>query len=232
MLYAIINNERKRPEKGLRAKCPYCGEVVLAKCGEINIHHWAHVNNSSCPMSNSETEWHYEWKSYFHECNVEKRVTKKPHGIPIGFISQGNKYKIADIKIGNQVIEIQHSSISSEEIIERNNFYKKIIWIFDCRGKRIYPYGKSFNWKYPSKRILNAFFPDNFLVGAKYKKTLSRNGRYYYNIKKERRIMLLLQINEDCLLEVTQLLDNNHGTYMIGKTHYKYDVIQKLKNLQ
>ena len=39
--FAIVNGEPQEPTKGLKGTCPGCNFPVTAKCGSVNIHHWA-----------------------------------------------------------------------------------------------------------------------------------------------------------------------------------------------
>jgi|TARA_R100000093_G_scaffold71463_3_gene47304 hypothetical protein len=126
MLFAIVDDERKRPEHtGQRGECPGCGGEVLGKCGEINIHHWAHLSGEDCdPWSEPEGEWHLAWKNMFPKEWQEQYIKS----------TFGSEKHRADIKIpGGPVIELQSSSISNEEIKKREKFYNKfsngIIWI-------------------------------------------------------------------------------------------------------
>ncbi len=120
MKYALINGQKTIAEPTLKGKCQYCDSTVVAKCGKINIWHWAHIPKKDCDKWwENETEWHRDWKNYFNIKNQEV----------IHFSEDGEKH-IADIKTDDGlVIELQNSSISFEEIQSRNNFYKNIIWI-------------------------------------------------------------------------------------------------------
>jgi hypothetical protein len=130
MQYAILNGDRAIPAKGLRASCPQCGGEVVAKCGSIVVHHWAHLAADCDPWSEPMTDWHIGWQSLVPSENRE--VTVGAHR--------------ADIKLNDGlVVEIQHSPISAEEIREREKFYKNMIWIFDARdfAERFVQRGKS-----------------------------------------------------------------------------------------
>lgn len=126
MLYAynssgekISPGEADNHEKGY---CPLCSAKLIPKRGKINIWHWAHKRNITNCTVKPETEWHLRWKSYFPKENTEVIMEKK-----------GEK-RIADIVLNNgRVLELQHSSISPEEILDREAFYKKMAWIFDLR---------------------------------------------------------------------------------------------------
>lgn len=123
MLTALQNGIKVLAQKGQRAICPECGAEVLAKCGEINIWHWAHVSRVDCDLwGEPESAWHLNWKS----------------GLPLDWVEvpmaeNGEKHR-ADIRLPNgRVIELQHSSISVTEISKRELFYKKMVWIFDVQ---------------------------------------------------------------------------------------------------
>lgn len=105
-----------KPQKDIIAFCPACKSKVLAKCGSINIWHWSHANTLNCDSwSEPETEWHYNWKTLFPIENVE--------------VKKGNH--IADAFWMGKVIEFQHSTISVEDIKEREQHYGFMIWVLD-----------------------------------------------------------------------------------------------------
>ena len=126
MKFALLNGERKKAVANLKgALCPVCDAEVIAKCGDKNIHHWAHKSNKECPhWWENETQWHRDWKNQFPDDWQEIEHTSKT----------GEKH-IADVKTPNDlVVEFQHSPIKPEEILARNNFYENIVWVVD--GKR------------------------------------------------------------------------------------------------
>jgi competence CoiA-like predicted nuclease len=126
MKFALYGGKKVEAETTLKgALCPVCDAEVIAKCGDKNIHHWAHKSNKECPhWWENETKWHRDWKNQFPEDWQE-----------VIHISETGEKHIADIKTPNGlVVEFQHSYIKPEEILARNNFYKNIIWIVD--GKR------------------------------------------------------------------------------------------------
>ncbi len=123
MLIAVNNeNIRILPQKGKRGFCPYCGNEVLAVCGEINVWHWRHDVTSNCDLwKEHETEWHRKWKDKFPEAWREFIITKN-----------GEKH-IADIRTDSGlIVEFQNSSISSETIRVREFFYGKMIWMINA----------------------------------------------------------------------------------------------------
>jgi hypothetical protein len=105
--------------KGTEAFCPCCQGLVLAKCGVIKVHHWAHKAGIDCDSwYEPETEWHRNWKLHFEPHQVE---------VPIGSHR-------ADIRTDrNLVIELQNSPISPGQIQERERFYKNMVWIVNAQ---------------------------------------------------------------------------------------------------
>lgn len=145
MQYALsINGQRVSATKGDRASCPQCHSDVIAKCGEIVAHHWAHESTLDCDnWWEPESPWHRWWKEGLDPERVE--VTMGPHR--------------ADIQRTNgTVVELQHSQISPEEIMERESFYGDMVWIFDGTNINdgqldLRPKGShvTFRWKHPRK---------------------------------------------------------------------------------
>jgi len=118
MLYAIINGKKTKAQKGLMAICPGCGRDVFAACGEINIHHWRHELKSNCSYFGNETAWHLAWKLLFPEKYTE--IVKGDHR--------------ADVLLpGGTCVEFQNSSITIDEIQNRNSNYDRIIWVFNLK---------------------------------------------------------------------------------------------------
>jgi hypothetical protein len=116
MLYALnAEGTRSTAEPTLKATCPQCKGEARAKCGKIKTWHWAHVAKDCDPWSEPESEWHLGWKSLFPKECCE--VSMGPHR--------------ADVKINGTVIEFQKSSISPDEIAERESFYGDMVWVLD-----------------------------------------------------------------------------------------------------
>jgi competence CoiA-like predicted nuclease len=124
----ISTGKRLAAEKGLQAICEMCAGPLVAKCGKIMIHHWAH-NASPCTDTWKEPEspWHREWKSNF-PIEWRERV----------LIDQetGEKHR-ADIFVPHKglCIEFQHSQISVDNIELREKFYKKLIWVVNAENQ-------------------------------------------------------------------------------------------------
>lgn len=129
------------------ANCPLCLLPVRAKCGPIVTWHWAHVGRDDCvPWAERDTAWHQDWQALVPEFRRE-------------VIFDGHR---ADIVTNDKtIVELQHSTISVDDIHARETFYGRMIWIFDI--ERAYNEGRfdvrrrdgyvSFRWKHPRKTI-------------------------------------------------------------------------------
>ena len=122
MKFALIGSKKEEATKGAAGLCQFCNSELIAKCGEIKIHHWAHKSKHNCdPWWENEGEWHRAWKNKFptkwqeiihHDENGEKHI--------------------ADIKTDTDlVVEFQHSFLKPEERRSRNAFYTKLVWVVD-----------------------------------------------------------------------------------------------------
>jgi hypothetical protein len=131
MMYAInAGGERIAPERQQDALCPGCRQPVIARCGDINVHHWAHVSGCECdPWHEPETQWHIKWKMQFEEQSRE--VVLPPHRADICAT------RVDTDRQARTVIELQHSPIEPAEIKERENFYfaacSDMRWVIDAR---------------------------------------------------------------------------------------------------
>lgn len=128
MKFALINGVKTEAAKGLTGTCQCCGGVVIAKCGQFKIHHWAHKSLKQCdPWWENETDWHRQWKSYFPVSNQE-----------VIFISPTGEKHIADIYLPDKkcVIEVQSYQIKPEEMKSREDFYNVMIWVVNgCKNE-------------------------------------------------------------------------------------------------
>ena len=116
--YSLSSTHREALDIG---ECPCCSSELIAKCGEVYIHHWAHKKKCDDHWWENETEWHRNWKNEFPSDWQEVIHRDKT----------GEKH-IADVKTSEGwTIEFQHSYLKPEERRSRNHFYKKLIWVVD-----------------------------------------------------------------------------------------------------
>jgi len=123
MQYALVNGKSTEAFKGGKGFCTGCKESVIAKCGSVKIHHWAHVSLKQCDSWwESETLWHRAWKAHFPDQHCE-----------VSFYDEKLKeFHRADLHTSNGItIEFQNSSISVDEIQSRECFYPKLIWVLN-----------------------------------------------------------------------------------------------------
>ena len=120
MKFALVEGERREAQPGLSGKCQHCGGVMLAKCGEINVWHWAHRGTRICDgWWEPETEWHRTWKDQFRSEWQE---------IP-QWSDNGEKH-VADVKTDRgMVLEFQRSHLRKEERESREIFYQNMVWV-------------------------------------------------------------------------------------------------------
>ena len=165
-MYANQSGERVAATPAQKASCPSCDGNVISKCGDIKIWHWAHEVSDCDPWSEGETLWHREWKERFPEDCREVTMHHYIHGHGekgFGVLGQENCHR-ADIKTDTHVVEFQHSSISGDEIRERETFYHlckgyEMAWVIDVLEyheniELRYRYSNktaSFRWKWPRK---------------------------------------------------------------------------------
>ncbi len=122
MKYALVNGEKATASKGVKGFCRYCGSELIAKCGEVKVHHWAHKGKLNCDSWwENETDWHRTWKNYFPE-DWQEVIHKDKNG----------DRHIADVETPEEwVIEFQHSYLNPEERRSRIAFYSKLVWVVD-----------------------------------------------------------------------------------------------------
>lgn len=121
MQYALLNGAKTEAFKGGKGICIGCGKNVIAKCGAIKIHHWAHGVAAKCDSWwENETIWHREWKEQFPTDAREVNF----------FDGELQEFHRADIyTVSGVTIEFQNSPISIKELQARERFYPQLIWV-------------------------------------------------------------------------------------------------------
>jgi competence protein CoiA len=122
MKFALINGRREEAQPNLAAACPVCNSLMVAKCGEVKLWHWAHHGSRLCDhWWENETEWHRTWKGRF-PTDWQEVVQRA---------ESGEKH-VSDVKTDRGwVIEFQRSYLKPEERRSRDMFYPKLIWVVD-----------------------------------------------------------------------------------------------------
>ncbi|MBO9459229.1 hypothetical protein [Labrenzia sp. R5_0] len=128
MLYAWIDGVKRPPiAKGERTTCRECGGVLTSVIPAKNVKHWRHKAGDCDRWSEPEGPWHLGWKEKFpEECRE------------IGLYDEtAGEWHRADVLCGANtpnatVLELQHSSISEQERMEREAFYSqkhRMFWL-------------------------------------------------------------------------------------------------------
>lgn len=134
MLFALDHNNQRvyieETKSNQNYYCPYCGEELIVRKGDVRVHHFAHKNRECIDTwqkdgSYNMSLWHNEWQNCFPKINQEIKL------------SQGNIMHRADVLVNRTVIEFQRSSISINNFNNRNQFYTqlgyRVVWLFDLR---------------------------------------------------------------------------------------------------
>lgn len=188
--------------------CPSCGSPLLQRKGRVRKHHFSHQPNYICTDSWEReydmSAWHYEWQNRFPENNQEV------------LLAWGDTKHRADVLIGRTVIEFQHSSMSSTQFNNRNNFYQslgyKVIWVFDMIepfiNERITCFDeeecKYCQWVRPRKTL------DNFDV-------INGQVELFFQIRDD---------EEDCLIKVTEVSSLGFEEFKTSKGFSKEQFMQ------
>jgi competence protein CoiA len=131
MKIALVDGCRHEAEPGLSGKCQGCGSVMMPKCGERRVWHWAHRGEQHCDRWwEPETEWHRNWENRF-PADWQEVIHRADNG----------EKHVADVKTAQGlVIEFQHSYLKPDERRAREAFYSPLIWVVDgLRRKRDKP---------------------------------------------------------------------------------------------
>lgn len=167
--------------------CPICNEELSIKATKsVAVKaHFAHKRNSQCidDWNHDMSEWHLNWQKRFpSEC---REVVIENNGI---------KHR-ADVCIGKNVIEFQHSPLSSEEFKKRNEFYTscgyEVVWVFDAERKIKNPYDdysldptkscfSEFVWKRP-KETFSKGIQNKVSIFLEYTTTITPLDKKYEN---------------------------------------------------
>lgn len=122
MRFAFVNGKRQKAQPGLSGECPGCRGPVIAKCGEVRDHHWAHKGHYQCdPWRENKGDWHRAWQDAFPD-DWQEVICRAD-----------DKWHVADVKTARDcVIEFQHSYLKPEDRRARDAFYPKLAWVVDA----------------------------------------------------------------------------------------------------
>lgn len=135
MLIALLDQTRviaSFATKGSTYHCPGCGQEVVLKQGRRVIHHFAHKPPVMCSWASGETTLHLKAKEAFYTHFTERGLS-----VEVEYPLNGGKVRADVYVIGKNgkpvVFELQHSSITPDEIERRTNEYFKLgialVWV-------------------------------------------------------------------------------------------------------
>lgn len=137
MKFALLDKQLVVATPGeTHAVCPLCLSKVIAKCGAIKVHHWAHRKGFSCdPWCEGDNEWRHYWLDFFNDDEQE-------------VVSVGHQEKhFADVLTANGTTVLFRQTAPSIELLKQmENFFSSLVWVVNLGASR--RIGKS---------ILNAF---------------------------------------------------------------------------
>lgn len=163
MRYAILNGRRIEASKEIKDTfCECCNQAVNPYCGKIQVHHFRHKSKIDCDnWYEPITEWHLAWQNQFSENFREVVLTRNDC-----------KHRADIINSKDVVVEFQNSLISIEEIRNREEFYEKMVWVFNgIRFKDRFILDKdltNYCWLYPQKPIFSCKKPVFIDIGTDY----------------------------------------------------------------
>jgi hypothetical protein len=199
--------------KSNKYNCICCNEkMVFVNGSELRNCHFRHYPKSKCLINNDKeyienkkSTFHYNWQKLFPNQNIEI------------YFNENDKKHIADIYLENAnnndklVIEIQHSPISHDKILERTNFYKQngreLLWIFDIENN------------FGIEKIVTHDV-NNTIIKFK-------NKIYFDTIPTE---LLLLDDGGEFLYKINPIVDADKELFIIKEFINKKIFIQNLKN--
>lgn len=190
-LHALVNGLVRQPlERGEMGECTYCYEPMRGKVGSIVIPHWAHLVAEGCdPWAGGESEWHLDWKETLADygCRIEKTMER-----------WGDRHRADAVNPHGVVIELQHGYLSPETIIAREQFYGKMVWVYDAR-----------KWWTDERLVLGRQLPDSRGRGFRFRnggKSLAEHKRdLYFDIGSE---LVRVQLS---------LVPHDYGHRLVGK---------------
>ena len=164
MFYAIdpTTGTKVKAKPGLRAVCLLCNESVISKTGDIITWHFAHRTYLDCDFwSEGETYWHLSMKEMapleYREVIIYRDMIEKDEDGNEVLVPRAHRADILNSR--GCTIEFQHSPLNPSTIIERELFYRHMIWVFDFadmlhrfKFKRQGDH-HDFTWTHPRKYI-------------------------------------------------------------------------------
>ncbi len=178
--YANVDGLKVEACPGEHGHCTFCGSEMIAKCGELNVWHWAHKSKEVCDIfSENETPWHREWKDGIPADQCEVTI-----------IREGTRHQADIVTHDGIVVEVQHSPISVAKIRKREEFYGKMVWILDLTekgydlsfSKQLEHNFYNFHWTYARRSFASARKPIFLDLGPNWSPRELGSGHWLFQI--------------------------------------------------
>lgn len=148
-LYALVGGQPQRAVRGSRAACVECGGLMIAKCGDKVVHHWAHAAADPACSSARESVWHLEWKAAGIDGTQEVTVGARRADV---------------LAPGGWAVEFQASPMTAAEVHAReDDWARRLVWVMDAREQyargQIEVGGGSLRWAQAPERVRAARCP-------------------------------------------------------------------------
>lgn len=181
------------------AFCPGCNSIVLGRKGAIKQPYWCHEKKDcdSWYKDDPITQWHLDWQNEFDKKYQEVTIVDR---------SSNSKHR-ADVKLPNgNTIEIQNSPLSSNKIIEREEFYGRnnLIWILN--GSNLFKQCKLSYHLLPKKNEFSILFADYIPEFDNY--DLDEFNEIFYESK-------VFEIVKEQKYDIKHLTSNGHYHFFI-----------------
>ena len=144
---------RQPGHTGERGTCPGCEATVISKVGPIVRPHWAHKEEGDCdPWAGGETDWHLNWKLLALKAGWSVETPLREDDPPVLHRADATGPR-------KNIVEFQHSSLTTDEMKERTEFYGRhgtLCWVFNGsipRWRRLWWKWKSHNLDLPGPSI-------------------------------------------------------------------------------
>lgn len=162
-LYATLGSTRIRATHAgpHEASCSDCHAPMVAKLGDVMIHHWAHQSRPLDCRVAEESEWHREWKALGIDGSQE--------------VANETGTRRTDVQApGGFAVEFQMSALTAAEVRSREiDWDDKLVWVFDAKDafdtERLRMLGDGprygFHWYRAPERIHGATCPTFYDIG-------------------------------------------------------------------
>jgi competence protein CoiA len=178
--------------------CPACGEDLIIRLGEIQVHHFAHRANTDCDWGSGESDEHRRCKvdlfqSLLHMPSVSMLKLERD----LKTVRPDISFRLNGMPVA---IEVQISNLTLEKIVHRTSEYEKlgvaVLWIGlddeieSKNGRVITPplwskwchalyFGRNYFWKPGNTRFVRGVRFEGHKIEVPYSEWYSEGGEHH-----------------------------------------------------